>query len=526
MTAIQRRESQRPMTHDDVIQMMTVVNVPRSSSVGPAWKRVTGNTVKRSTVPRISIRCRQTTATYDDNEAARTTKYWESFAREATRELLKDVIRPEDDNPQHRIMYSGRIGIEPKYPPKIAEDDESICTDLSLLTCSELAGRSERSERRGRRNRRTIEPDVDSKTNWAEVVKESYGGVLGRMLEKDAGSLHVFTNGSSSGGYGVLNKANISKLFSEEEQALLIRSAYVRGIKADKKSASTENIVSVFGSGGQPTVQDVGGFRKRMTTSRDTQQLLGSPDVGATRRSLSVPNEIHAAATKSRPNSEKRTRPRSIFGADEPLSTGYPVAMAKRDSEGDYARHVHAQIYSTVTALDRIAGLGDNTTDLNPIPEERGLYTDTDYGHVPRYPQNIRVAPQLVHVITSEVKRRVTQPRHYELRQQDVYRFDRMQPSLDRASRNLFIFNWLAQLNERHFRSAPFPERHRAGSQADDDITEIVITGNVRSPSTETVSDDGQFDNVSGVSSDVGYDDAGDVDSYGPAVGSLSDQSL
>ena len=573
MLTQQRLAGTRDLPHGELLHMLLDANTPRATRSAPVEPR--GMSLRRAgNVARVAVQRPRTRADTDtptayDEEAIKTRKFWEKFAREASKDLLKDFGKQPDGIGHEQLLYSGRVGIEAKYPPNIPDDD-SIITEISLLTCSD----GKAAQNGVRRRRRQKKPDAGGgkKASWADAARETYGGVLGRMLEKDTGALQGLTAGDHA--YGSLKSKLMSELLSEEEQGLLMKCGRTKpGVFSKDKSFSTENIMTCGGIKGRPPSKQLNRQASKTSSGRETPahgyKATGrtpSPraiarTLAQTKRAESIPVRIgsHSQVMPQRKRTSS-SHQHVIYGnlpsesvAPQPISQDHPSNM--------HTKHIHAQIQTTVSALDRIAGHGDQTYEMKSIPEEKGLYTEADYSRIPRYPQNVRVAPQLVRVITAEMKRRASQPRQYELKKQDVYKFDRIQPSLDQASRNLFIFNWLNHLDERDFLEDSLPDISQTGSgrlrlasvdHSDFDHTVTVPPEMPPSP-TYQYSNAGSHDVIDDVDNDVMVDvcdddfgdapsehmsddfsegsgdfsdGSGDVDSNGPAVGSLSNFSL
>ena len=130
------------------------------------------------------------------------------------------------------------------------------------------------------------------------------------------------------------------------------------------------------------------------------------------------------------------------------------------------------RIAVTNTALERVTGVGD---DNEPRPYTCHLpefpnYIDDDFALQPKIPQQIRISPQLSHVIKNDIKVRMGRPRYHEIRLQDLAQWNRGQV-LDRAHRNLKVFNWLHSLKEDEFDTTSLQQTIHDIPPEDSDVT-------------------------------------------------------
>lgn len=64
---------------------------------------------------------------------------------------------------------------------------------------------------------------------------------------------------------------------------------------------------------------------------------------------------------------------------------------------GTLTQYVRKHMTHTLTELQGMTGLGDAIDQQSDLSDE-AHFVQTDYAHIPRYPQHIRVAPQLSQV--------------------------------------------------------------------------------------------------------------------------------
>ncbi|VDI08606.1 Hypothetical predicted protein [Mytilus galloprovincialis] len=104
---------------------------------------------------------------------------------------------------------------------------------------------------------------------------------------------------------------------------------------------------------------------------------------------------------------------------------------------------VQKRIKTTTSALERVTGYVGRCEDFPHL-------VDDDYGFKPKIIQKIRISPYLSNVIRTDIKVRKGRPRYHEIKIRDLEWWNRGQ-SLNRAHRNLKVFNWLHSLREDDF---------------------------------------------------------------------------
>nr|KAG5688452.1 hypothetical protein BaRGS_003049 [Batillaria attramentaria] len=177
----------------------------------------------------------------------------------------------------------------------------------------------------------------------------------------------------------------------------------------------------------------------------------------ASRHSLtSVNSDVFLSATTPRTN----TPPPK---AEEPAEKKEQVTMWKGDRQilaidlkKELTSKVKHRITTTTTALERVTGMGDDN-EQRPYSchlQEFPSYIDDDFALDAQNPaKTSHLSPQLSHVIKTDIQVRMGRPRYHEIRVRDLELWNRGQ-TLDRAHRNLKVFNWLHSLKEDEFDAA------------------------------------------------------------------------
>ena len=122
------------------------------------------------------------------------------------------------------------------------------------------------------------------------------------------------------------------------------------------------------------------------------------------------------------------------------------------DLKRELTARVKKKISSTRSALSRVSGLGEDNElrTIVGVHEEFPRHTEDDFSQRPRIIQRMRISPHLSGVIHDDIQVRMGRPRYHEIRVDDLELWNRGQ-KLDRAHRNLKVFNWLHSLRESQF---------------------------------------------------------------------------
>jgi hypothetical protein len=349
------------------------------------------------------------------------------------------VHQAEEGLKVRQALVPGRTGQEPRLIRSNSE--ESIATDISQLTCSTIREEHTMEYRRKRKKKATAaaekkEPEAP-KPDWVKMARERRGYVLNKFIQRDAGLMDAYVGGQAT-----------SDAMTSEERKLLTRTAYSRGIGAlPCKSQSTENVVSNCVRPPQSGASNRSSGHLPSGTRRSKR--CPSPRVAALsdrrKRSQSVTAEIRPAP--------RRPEGRLAFPLPTPFAPPPRLPSACSAHVGVDAldplqdEEVMAKLQTTMNNLQRSTGYGDDCHVMSVMPDERGRFTDVDYARITRFPQHIRVAPQLSRVIRKQVRERITRPKKYSVKEQDLQKLNAENPILQRTHQNLLIYNWLNSLD-------------------------------------------------------------------------------
>ena len=291
---------------------------------------------------------------------------------------------------------------------------ESVDTDLSLLTCSTGAGR----------------PITGFPPRRVPASKTS--GSPGKVqpgTPDTASSGAMDIHGKNAGATRVI-VFRPDVVVTSEEWSMLRVCTKTRGIHGKKKAAS---IPDVEHDGWQRD----GGASKLCRRSQSVQ--LGM---------IRGESAANSQASEKRKVRAKLNRSTTMLRFRQQSSHASEVA---------FSRQVGRRIRATVFALECMTGYGDSTDVVVDVDGDVGLYTGADYARIARYPQNIRVAPQLSRVIQENIRARMGKRRIRPITVADVRSLDSACAELGRYQRNLMIFNWLQEVDAADFTALPEP---------------------------------------------------------------------
>ena len=241
-----------------------------------------------------------------------------------------------------------------------------------------------------------------------------------------------------------------------------------RAFKQDSPHASASSTSRVMYDENDSTIHEAPPIvKKRMPSPK----VIAFHYCKNNERPLSMPQRrpapilVHSATSRA---TSKHFLP-SPFSHDlvpSRVSTSFAAPQSRQQEElremlggnTEFTQKARQKIQKTFRQLDERTGFGDPKNIISSIPEEKKCYTAMEYGRVHRYPQNIRIAPQLTKVIKEDIASRMGRPKRHEIKTHDVKRFNKEQPSLGRQHRNLLIFNWLNALEEDDYDSKSEPD--------------------------------------------------------------------
>ena len=416
-----------------------------------------------------------------DDDDIRTRRYWQKWGKRTARELIKLIEKEKihgKRQKQRELTYSARMR-GPHYYNE--SDTESEGTEISLLTCSSLARFQDTNAAKKSRRQKGSKGKEETKDQNQQKQPPTSSRTMGRMIEKlmskDVSHLTAFVGG------GIKDKREeeYEQAFNATERELLWKTGYTRGLHGKQKSESTGNIKEALPK--KTIIKKAAPVLVTTTTGNSrhgaTKVRAPSPKYIAVQvKSLHRPESIigidgHTYFEVKHQNSSiggsinSASQVKSVFSTRHSAKADADTEVVKKyqrglhglpDFEGKFTKTVRQKIKRTVSAVRRKTGYGDDLNMVGIVPQEKGIYTSADYARIPKYPQQVLITPELSNVINVDIRSRMGRPRFHEIRRKDIRYFDSQNPPLDKANRNLIIFNWLLTNNEDDYEFSLEPE--------------------------------------------------------------------
>ena len=402
-------------------------------------------------------------------------------------------------------------------PVRRVPSEESLLDKLSLLSCSSVeAVKPEEERKTKKRRRRKIATRVENvvedahKSIWVEFATKKTKLLTslfrGRnCLTTDVAIANLEDSGEFSG------ESEAFRMLARDEQLSLFHCGMTKGLKYVNKKTLTrssslsdlkDDFVSIHpvkvvrrtlsASAKKPygKVMDINDLRKerlkRIKILEHEKQMMEKERHRRNSRKLALQRRSSSKSVlesiRSRPGSPSNTflgdtfkspmspelrgmspSEHSVF-TDQNSEERVTVWKADRqileiDLKKELTQRVKQRISTTRLALKRVTGVGDRNEQQQTIGrhDEFPNHVKDDYCNKPKITQKMRISPSLSGVIHDDIQVRMGRPRYHEIRETDLEQWNRGQP-LNRAHRNLKVFNWLHSLKERDFREEITPE--------------------------------------------------------------------
>lgn len=418
----------------------------------------------------------------------------------------KVYFRQERVQPQNKQNKKNLIPRAKTAPVlKRVSSNDSIHTCLSLLSCSSHESKKPAEERKLKKRRkrrvasRASTSDDPHKSIWVEFALKKPKKL--NSLFRGHAVLAVLDVGMIAGEYS--GESEAFRMLDKDEQKSLFNCGLTKGIKylnrnTLKRSSSLSDLKDTTFTPPKPIPRalsasakkpfgksmDINDLRKerlqrlkmeeqakrqaekeRQKRKNKRQALLrrtSSKSVveSLTSRPVSASNTTTAQSVRSVQSPELRVVSPSEKSVFTDIQSEEKVTVWKGDREileidlkRELTERVKDKITSTRKALKRVTGVGDTNEQQQYVGrhDEFPKHVQDDYSHKPRIIQKMRISPHLSGVIHDDIQIRMGRPRYHEIREADLQQWNRGQP-LNRAHRNLKVFNWLHSLKERDFR--------------------------------------------------------------------------
>lgn len=236
-----------------------------------------------------------------------------------------------------------------------------------------------------------------------------------------------------------LKRERMNRLIAEEQARLQLEKEQQRRLRrhALTRTASSKSLLS------DTQATNV------VSVAAKAQSMTSGPSEHDSELRIASPSEKLSKFMEEEENEEEE-KPITVWKGDRQI--------LEIDLKRELTQRVKQRIASTRTALKRVTGFGDSNTQVMTVGshDEYPKHVDEDFCHKPRIIQKMRISPHLSGVIHDDIQVRMGRPRYHEIRVNDLAQWDRGQ-ELNRAHRNLKVFNWLHSLRDMTFTSNVIP---------------------------------------------------------------------
>ncbi|CAL1542859.1 unnamed protein product [Lymnaea stagnalis] len=348
-------------------------------------------------------------------------------------------------DPPRQPVYSARLDVHTKL--RRVDSTDSLVTQLSLFSCSSY-GKSAPSPRPRRRQRKKVKPDsgeLKQTSVWVELASRRRGA-FDKLLKIH--EMHAQLEAET----------DIFRCLPDDEKLLVVDAGRRKVIlpASGRQRCNSEPCVLDGVSVRKPQrIKSAGGHHDG--SSMDWKEIWRR-HVEKKRYGL---RRLAARATHKPIVSEQSSAPRdALFPEDmerhkdiksKHVSIWMEDSSKPTDSDvgREFSAKVKSEIKSTTNALKKMTG------HISPRPLS-GTLTDNphlvkaNYNRWVMFPHRMKISPHLSKVIQADVKVRMGRPRYHEIRIRDLHLWNEGH-ALDRAHRNLKVFNWLHSLKESEF---------------------------------------------------------------------------
>uniref|UniRef100_A0A2C9M0T9 Uncharacterized protein n=1 Tax=Biomphalaria glabrata TaxID=6526 RepID=A0A2C9M0T9_BIOGL len=316
-------------------------------------------------------------------------------------------------------VFSARLGSYGRL--KRVDSLDSIITNLSLLSCSSYGKRTPPSPKLRRRGRRKPKKSADQgmESIWVRLASKR-GGIWNKMFQNNAMHAHVDS------------ETEIFKCLSEEEKHLVVGAGMKRSVCL-KRCQSETRLTKC-----SRTIKS----RHHSASGRLDCTMVTLSHSLKTIINLQKQPHSHTQSEAADTNTERHNE--SVWHEDS--------RNLDLDEKHELTVKVKNELRATTSALRKVTGYGEGFSFrpfLRPLEDYPHLVAE-DYSRTAKFPHVMRISPHLSKVIVHDMAVRMGMPRYHEIRVQDMNRWNSGH-ALDRAHRNLKVFNWLHSLKEWEF---------------------------------------------------------------------------
>lgn len=439
------------------------------------------------------------------------------------------------ERPPQEPVFSGKLGTERQWSKKKRDalkgrtyvgptlkrcktasirrvpSDESIHTNLSLLTCSsletpvvEVTHAKEKSQSKvtiASRSASSTSQTSPTTTKWDKLPTRSsgllsrlfrthdvlYGYVAGDIDDEESEAFHMMDKDEQTAlcncrmtrGIKYVDKSILQRSLSLNEllkshsqkphkrqikRVLSANATHSWGRPIDIAEIKRERMNRLISFEQTKVLQEKErphkGRRYNITRSSSIKSLSTATNIrptsptttNVTTAASNVCSEISEQSSDIRANSDSESQ---VSTEEETISVWKgDRQILEIDLKKELTQRVKRKIDTTRLALKRVTGYGDDNEQKTFVgsQDEYPKHVDEDFSYKPRIIQKMRISPHLSDIIHDDIQVRMGRPRYHEIRVNDLDQWNKGQ-ELNRAHRNLKVFNWLHSLRDVQFKN-------------------------------------------------------------------------
>lgn len=357
-----------------------------------------------------------------------------------------------------------------------SSSDDSISTHYSSLfelssleAKSDISSGSSRQRRRVKSKRDNKDQKPQQPSRWVELASKKSMGAFDKFM-RGQNVLQIETFATYSGEF----ESEAFEMMDPDERRMVFNAAKRTGIRLNKqlkKSGSITNInekvdlpkkekkLRTLSAGHKPLSRGINleeikqkMEKERLAAARAKQESRSGRRKRSRMASSSARSEVSSNVSGVHTPSLRSLSPSTVQDSRQETVWKGDKEILEMDLRRGLTTRVKKRIQTTTTALERVTGYGENNKFHPRVGRCQDFphLIDDDYGFKPKIVQRMRISPFLSSVIRQDIKVRMGRPRYHEISVKDLEWWNRGQ-KLNRAHRNLKVFNWLHSLREDEF---------------------------------------------------------------------------
>lgn len=403
-------------------------------------------------------------------------------------------IRKNDKPISRKDFDNGRL-VRTSSDESISTHYSSLFELSSLEAKSDISSGSHKSRKRGKQRKEVKDQKSPQPvaSRWVELASKKSLGAFDKFM-RGQNVLQIETFATYSGEF----ESEAFEMMDPDERRMVFNSAKRTGIRLNKelkKSGSITNIneqvhlpkkrkkMRTLSAGHKPLSKGINLEeikqrieKERMAAARLKQESRSSRRRRSRVASSSARSEVSSNVSGIHTPSIRSLSPSTIPDSKQETVWKGDKEILEMDLRRGLTTRVKKRIKTTTSALERVTGYGENNKFQRRVGRCRDFpqLIDDDYGFKPKIVQRMRISPFLSSVIRQDIQVRMGRPRYHEISVKDLEWWNRGQ-KLNRAHRNLKVFNWLHSLKEDEFEHLLDVEILDTPPESRDDIVEMHV---------------------------------------------------